>query len=74
MMLEAVTVGRTHIIPPRSPLFHGFWYLSSLTSGFCGEFLANPMIPKIEGDTPVFSSPAADADPDSSNPSRIILP
>src|SRR5271155_2793142 len=48
-MVEAVTVGRTHIIEPLSPLLSRFWYLSSLTSGFCGEFPANPMIPETRG-------------------------
>src|SRR6267154_2310878 len=49
IMVEAVTVGRSQLDAPPSPLFHGFWYLSSLTTGFCREFRANPMSPKIRG-------------------------
>jgi len=35
-------------LPPLSPLFHGFWYVSSLSSGFYGKF-RNSMIPDIWG-------------------------
>ena|SRR5271165_7003794 len=48
-MVEAVTVECSHIVAPLSPLFHGFWYLTLLGSGFCGEFPANPMIPVDPG-------------------------
>jgi hypothetical protein len=50
IMFEAVTVCYTANQRKLSPVFHGFWYLSSLTSGFCGEFLANSMIPEIWGE------------------------
>ena len=48
-MVEAVTVFYTASRRALSPLFHGFEYLSSLTSGFCGEFSANSMIPQMGG-------------------------
>src|SRR5271156_1114912 len=44
-MVEAVTVCYRASRRALSPLFHGFYYLSSLTSVFCGEFPANVMIP-----------------------------
>jgi hypothetical protein len=47
IIVEAVTVGRSRPAAPRSPLLSRFWYLSSLTSGFCEEFRANVMIPGI---------------------------
>src|SRR5579863_2934477 len=45
-MVEAVTVGASQLAAPRGPLFHGFWYLSSLANVFCREFPASVMIPK----------------------------
>ena len=52
---ESCNHGRGHdgwanqFVTPPSPLFHGFWHLSSLTCGFCGEFRANPMISRDRG-------------------------
>src|ERR1039458_3511764 len=46
-MVEAVTVGRSQIVAPLSPLLSRVWYLSSLKSRSCGEFPAKVMIPEI---------------------------
>src|SRR5580700_4994236 len=49
MMVEAMTVRYTATRHALSPLSSRFWYLSSLTSGFCGEFPAKSMIPPDPG-------------------------
>jgi hypothetical protein len=49
-MAEAVTVRPRADHRALSLLFHGFWYLSSLTCGFCGEIPASVMIPQGEGE------------------------
>jgi len=48
-MSEAATVRPSANRGDLSPLFDGFWYLSPLTSVFCGQFPANSMTPKIRG-------------------------